>query len=372
MKENIVTIVNESDLHRVTNKKFIVLNDDKDNLSIKIAGRTYDLSVLYNKLKLQDIRLFLHYDLINNDSDIKSSLPLRKEIILENCSFDEEYIEEQISLSVKVTTHKDSGSIKLGDFIVKNHNTLIPLGDDTLFEVYTSNLQGYLKRTSEHSQNQKHIKETEEIIREKYFLNGMLKLYSDAVFNEIRLNSDEKLSSKASAMCSYIAIRDNLNNYFKRNNIPFAVSNPNVFIINSANSEVEHDALVINKNYCSSINSQYFFDKEAVEAVIEIKTGGFFSSKDKDLNSYFKKYVNHEKVEDIKYIYFSVSESFSVKKSSRNYYTSLFSTLSNIENAYGIFAGINKGSKTMVIPYEYDLEALLADIFPKAGSQDKY
>lgn len=368
----------------------LFLNDNDKNLKIRLLNEniSFDISSLYNRMRVQDIKMILHHTMVYDRSAKKCLLQSRERIEFENCNLSK-YEGRNIDISIKISISDDESgnkndshtnpriiTLNIGVFNVISENELQPKDDKDLFKIIDRfYAKDYIVKSAvwngmgdspEFKKLEECYKEYKEVpseeIKNLYFQNGMLKIYYDAVIETLKVNNTKRIAGKASAMCSYLAIKDYLNNYFEDGH-EFEVSNPNVFV---NNRNTEFDALVVKK--AKNNNDKYFFEEDDVEAVIEIKTCGYFSSKDELINvgkknNGFKEYIENGKLENKKYIYFSISESFGSRAESIHFYEYLFSTMSKDKNEFGIFCGVNKDQNTILIPYEYDLNKLLKEIF---------
>lgn len=214
----------------------------------------------------------------------------------------------------------------------------------------------------------KYEKESESDIKKRYLsVNGLFKIYYDSIIYASIFSSMNRIEGKASAMASYLSIRDNLNKYL--NNKKLCISNPNVFI---KDINMEFDALIINKEK----QNEYFFNIEDIKAIIEIKSSGYISSKENLIGSQyldengnpkqdeFIKYIKEHEVKHkvtLPYIYLSIYESFGQRKTSIHYYEFLLANILSLDSDKYIdmFCGTKTDSDYYLIPYHYDLKEII-------------
>ena len=371
-----VAIVREMDKSTKPNEN-VICSKDNGNLMIELNdGVQFDLSKIANRMKPQDIKLILHYE-YKESSNGKVSFQRRNKIILVNCSL-KEYKERPISITVKVAAQK---YLEIGTFFVVNETELEPKEENIFKPIDKFRVDTYIaksdvwKKVNKQDEGYQKLveyynsykRESQQSITNAYYQNGLLEVYYGSIYESLINFKTERIVAKASAMCSYIAIKRYMDKFFQENKLNYRVSNPNVFV---KNTNFECDALIIDSRKVKDCENKYFFDKDEVVAVIEIKTGGYFTSSESPLGK-FSDYIKERIIEGKKYIYFSISETYSVKDESKHYYEHLLSQIAEINNViddrnetvYGIFCGIIRNSQTMYIPYEYDLDKMLLKIF---------
>ena len=356
-------------------KDLRVLIYDEKNEKIEI-----NISYFMNKAIIQDLKLLLFFQ-------IKGKKLIEREkidIVNEDINL-LEYKDKTISLETEIPDfiknkedYIESGKnriIKLGNYEVIDKKTIKPLNCEQLFEIikeknyesYTSDIWKDCIGKDNLNKFFDNYKKDEKII-DNYINNDLLKIYYFMLLESSKINNEKRIAGKVSAMCSYLAVKKYLKKYFDDNKddnkLEYEVSNPNVFI---KNNNREYDALVIKKK--ENNNEKFLFSKEDVVATIEIKTSGYFTSKEKLLTNEgtneFIKYLKDEKIEGIPHIYISLYESFGEKSSSIHYYEYLLANLSSLEEDeyYGIFCCTKKDQNCFLIPYEYDLNIILDKIF---------
>ena len=323
-------------------------------IKIKIKGK--DVTIDINKLKIiEDLMAIMYYEY--ND---KHEINLRKKIIVENGTINGE-IGETVELKI-------SKKVKIGKFKIigeeNNKKIIKPTEDNELFSKIedhdVSNYSSFIWKKCEGRDNLGKIEKYKPNSIEDYTSKGLFEIYYKCIENSLLYDINE---AKATAMYSYLAIRDVLN--YKLKEKGYVVSNPNVFI-NGINTEF--DALIVKKGN----ENKFIYNIEDVYSVIEIKSSGYFASKkilnDKKKTNNFINYVeaNRKNLYNIPYIYLSVYESFGVKKDSIHYYEYLLANLSTLEkNVIGIFCGTKKKSGKLLVPYNNNLDDIIDKLLKK-------
>lgn len=354
----------------------ISIFDEKNEVEI-------DVSKFCNKTIVQDLKLLMFY------MYKKNNLVLRDKIIIKNKDVNlSDYKDKIIFLKTKINTFyknkekkyvenkNDTKELSLGKFVVVDKNTIKPSENNILFEIIKEdNSKNYNSDFWKKCIGKDNLKGIFEKYNEKkdlkriYLENGLLKIYYDMTLEAARINNIERIAGKVSAMCSYLAIKKIFNDYFDNEQLNYEISNPNVFV---RNNNVEYDALVVKKNFNNK--EKFLFSEKDVVATIEIKTSGLFITKEelktkiddnKNETNGFIDYLASEKIDGKKHIYISIYESFGSRNDSIHYYEYLSANFSVLENEgyYGIFCGIKKDQNYFLIPYEYDLKAILDKIF---------
>ena len=365
---------------RIKDLRVLIYDEKKEKIEINI-------SYFMNKAIIQDLKLLLFFQIKDN------KLLERTEIDIVNEDINLlEYKTKKISLETEIPDfiknkedYIESGKnriIKLGNYKVTGEKTIKPLDCEQLFEIikekyyesYTSDIWKDCIGKDNLSKIFDNYKKDKKEIIDNYINSDLLKIYYFMLLESSKINNEKRIAGKVSAMCSYLAVKKYLKKYFDDNKddnkLEYEVSNPNVFI---KNNNREYDALVIKKkeNNKENNNEKFLFSKEDVVATIEIKTSGYFTSKEKLLTNEgtneFIKYLKDEKIEGIPHIYISLYESFGEKSSSIHYYEYLLANLSSLEEDeyYGIFCCTKKDQNCFLIPYEYDLKIILNKIFKK-------
>lgn len=356
----------------------IILYDEKESYEINIAN-------FYNKTIIQDLKCLLYYDLnkINRNKKFDINNILRDKIILCNADLSK-YLNKTIILYADIDLFKRSveeekiiyekdGSliIELGYFDVIEKNIVKPHKytsiDDSLFELieqhninnYSGIWENYEDKNNLNSYLNNYYELDKAAIIEKYINNGMFELYYRMLVEEAKLNNKKRIEKKAAAMCSYLATKRVLNDFFDRNDYDLEVSNPNVFV---KNNNIEYDALIIKKNKNNS--HKFIFAESDVVAIIELKTSGYIMPKELLAEGEFIKYIKNSNKINKKFIYLSLYESFGSRDNSVHYYEYLLCNLKNrkLKDSYGIFCATKKNQKNLLIPYQYDLEETLTKI----------
>lgn len=184
----------------------------------------------------------------------------------------------------------------------------------------------------------------------KKYVNGLFKInylscyyYFKYFFVEDKDGHIHTLENKFSAYCSYLAIKDVFKSLFKDK---YVLSQLDSFV---KKNKYEYDALLIKTK-----SDERLFDMADVFSTIEIKTSGYFKSKnDESLIDNFEKYNKNQHIEGKQHIYIAVSESV-------NYYFDTYSVLKVLgDNYVGIFCKFQIDNEKICIPLEYDLEKLM-------------
>ena len=271
--------------------KFIFVTDIKDKghkeyNGFKIYGDTFNKT--YDDKR--DIKLIIYY----LTKELGGIIKLSSSIDVNNSS-------EELEID------KDSNQIE----IIYNNKVKIAIGDFDSNERTISNICIY------DSLRKNYIGEKESILIKEGdlgkkecsdFFEDELSKYNDNLFElyvrhllkQIKYYKQKNISGKMSALITYESLKEYINsNYDLSKNV--MISTPNCFI---EDYRQEFDALLLvpKKNYYK--DDQYFYKKEDVIAVLELKTSGVMNpikNKDGRLNSErFKK----EFSKDIIYRYF--------------------------------------------------------------------
>ena len=195
------------------------------------------------------------------------------------------------------------------------------------------------------------------------YLNGIYKISYYSVYNYFKYfffqeNIDKNgntnycmPSNKLRAYCSYMAVRDVLENN------GYNVSQLDCFV---EGNRWEYDALIL-KNNVNRNNRMY--KEQDVLATIEIKTSGYFSNSKELISRKFEEYMVQEKIKGIPHIYLAINESESC-----NYYSRTYDVLKNLnkinknDSYIPIFCKKQVSIDYNVIPEEYDLNKLLKNV----------
>ena len=356
----------------IFNNLTVTLFDKEESFSINISN-------YYNKTIIQDLKCLLYLDLnkLNKNDKFNINNLLRDKIIVDQ-NF-KEYIGKDILLKTNIEIFERNKKtkiyeavgekkIELGYFHVLDEYTIKPstINNDYLFDLIEKHTINDYSGIWNNLKNKKclndymdsYYKQDKSKIIKKYIYNGMFELYYKMLLEEAKMNNLNRISGKASAMCSYLATKKVFNDFFNRNGYDLEVSNPNVFI---KDNNIEYDAVIIKKN--KNNTNKYIFDTDEVIAIIELKTSGCFYSKEQLDNNEFINYIKNSNPLNKKFIYLSLYESFGDKKTSIHYYEYLLCNISSIANSYGIFCATKRNQKTILIPYEYDLDEILNNIF---------
>ena len=352
------------------------------------GDESYDINIsyYYNKTIIQDLKCLLYFDLNKIDRNKKFNINdiLRDRIEINRSLSD--YVGQAINLK---TTEKlfdrtgfdgeyepngDYVTLDLGKFDVIDEYTIKPCLYDnidnclfeTIIEHSVNKYSGIWDSLDNKNKLGSYIDDYYEldksVIIEKYVCNGLFELYYRMLVEEAKLNNKSRIEGKAAAMCSYLATKRVLNYFFDRKGLDLEVSNPNVFI---KNVNIEYDALIIKKN--KDNYNKFIFDEGEVEAIIELKTSGCFFSKDDLKKGEFINYISRSNPLKKKFIYLSLYESFGDRDTSVHYYEYLLCNFLTLGKLYfGIFCATKKNQKNLLIPYQYDLERKLKEIFKKS------
>ena len=354
-------------------------------------GITYEIDVanMIQKTIIQDLKVLIFGEyVINEDNTYK--LEMRKSPIqADNIPSDIDevilMVDNQIIGTARITSENNKRvmyvkEIKIGDSLTNKIDDLFELIEEHDIDDYCSK-DNYGDNIWQHCKGKDKLKKLKydsnnlKNIKDKY-LSGLFKIYYDSIMYSSFMNSLPRIEGKASAMASYIAIKNYLNYYFKKEKLDLTVSHPNVFI---KNINKEFDALVIKGNKAD----EYFYDYDDVKTIIEIKSSGFFSAKADLIRSYHTKdddtpqedafidYITDyekdltNKQQKIQYIYLSIYESFGQRNTSTHYYEFLLANLLHLDDDkyVGIFCGLKSDSNRYLIPYEYDIEKILGKIY---------
>lgn len=352
-----------------------------ENIELSNYGITYKINIknFLKKTIIQDLKILLFAEY-----NEKGELTKRKKTIkIENIKENLKEVPEIILKTSKETVIgkgkiNNDGELELTEVLIDNKKNFSDIYD--LFELIPPHKIDYNCKTEEDKNIWDYCKGKEQLINKTYqedekvikkkYLDNLFKIYYDSIVYFSIINSIDKIEGKASAMASYISIKNNLNEYFKKKKLNLRISNPNVFI---KNINIEFDALIVN----SDKENDYFYDLDDVKAIIEIKSSGFFTNKknlilsqyEKDKEDLFISYIikSHKKIskeKPIPYIYLSIYESFGQRKTSVHYYEFLLANILSLDSKQyiGMFCGTKKDSKKYLIPYDYDLDYLLKDI----------
>jgi len=309
-----------------------------------------------NILLLQEMKFIILYEPVYNNKTIISIKPREQLYVFD--LLPDEYIGKEVTVKIKkhvIGTYKviNKNALAIVNF---NHNLLFNKIDINKHNDYVwpkkdiEVLDSYLKRSKYNKLS------IDELFNQSI---DLLTMYYKVIVNNIKFNPI-KLGNKVSAMNSYISIRDTLNKWFKDNNYPFVVSLPNVFI---RGINTEYDYLIVNKDK----KDEFIFNEEDVIALGEIKTSGYFCSKEDlyDNTEYsFINYLNRLKQIDKPLIYTCIYETDS---ETVHYYEYTLSNILDMKNMdiFGIYCLTRSDSDHFDIPYEYDLNNILLNIFKK-------
>lgn len=362
------------------------------NIKLANYGKNYEINIenFLNKESIQDLQVLMFYEYKDENS---KELKLRESIEVG------EIKKKETPIKIVIKTGKTEKTIGTAEVIDEHHikpkNIIInnkEINDiEDMFELIKEHDINKYKSIDKIGidiwENCTGKKELEKYLKEYYFkekteqekkqitkkyISGLFRIYYDSLVYSSIINSTKQIEGKANAMASYIAIKE----YLERKG--FIISNPNVFI---KNINMEFDALIIEKE----AKNNFYFEKDEVNSLIEVKTSGFFSSKkelrsktkeEKDKNKdekenafieYVKDHLKKQEKKELehkKYIYFSLHESYGSKDTSVHYYEYLFANLLTLDkNKYiGIFCALKKEQNKYLIPYEYDLDKILKKI----------
>ena len=344
----------------------VTLENDKESYEITISS-------FLNKTIIQDLKCLLYFDLdkINQEEKFNINNILRDKIVLN------QDLPNNTPPIITLTVVDQSKKIELGYFDVIAKNIIKPHKfekiDDCLFEMIkehnVDNYSGIWDNFNDKKYLKSYLSDYYKLdistIIEKYICNGMFKLYYRMLVEEAKVNNKDKIEGKCTAMCTYLATKRVLNDFFDQNGYDLEVSNPNIFI---KNVNVEYDAVIVKKS--KDNREKFIYNENEVEAIIELKTSGCFLSKDDLKKNEFINYIIKSNPLRKKYIYLSLYVPFGDRDTSVHYYEYLLCNIAAIKDryteykeSYGIFCATKRNQKKFLIPYEYDLEAILNKIF---------
>lgn len=151
--------------------------------------------------------------------------------------------------------------------------------------------------------------------------------------------------------------------------LPYKVSEPNVFILES---NVEMDALILNKDAKSIMNSG-IYNPEDVVAMLEFKSNGIYSHKNNpfdkfiDICKHFYKHLKDKKISVAAYI--TISEYMPIKSNSIDFYVATknhFSELINLPDFNFKLFCVKKryGKNDELYCNDYDWEKFILSLLP--------
>lgn len=336
----------------------IIIYDDKGNdIEINVSNFLKRTSID------ETLKMILYYEYQNH------VIKHREKITIENLNCDKDEKIELISKS----------NYNLGQYIVTDKDTVKPLNYDlfSLIDDKSFNIDSPIWETCKGKDNLEKINIYKGKIKDNKFLdseyanNGLLEMFYDSILKMNEFTSSEKIENKASAMCSYLVIREMFNRKFQERGLDYKISLPNVFI---RGINTEFDALIV-KN-----DKELIYEVKDVYGAIEIKTKGYFADKEqlRDTNekSNFITYLSKNKdlFKNKPFIYLSMYESFGLREDSVHYYNYLRANISseNLKDfVTGIFCVTKRKKDELLIPYEYDLDEIIDKIVQKIEHKER-
>ena len=305
----------------------------------------------------ETLKMILYYEYENHN------IKYRDKIYIENLNCKEN---EKIELIFE-------SKLNLGKYIVIEKNIVKPLNFNlfSLIDDKDYDFTNIIWNTCVGKENLKKINFYKDVIKEKiendnfldceYANNGLLEMFYNSILEMNEFTSSDKIENKASAMCSYLAIREMFNRKFRERNLDYKISLPNVFI---KGINTEFDALIVKDD------NKLIYDFDDVYGMIEIKTKGYFANKNQLMSNTFVNYLSKNKdiMIDKIFIYLSMYESFGLKDNSVHYYNYLRANMTSKDLKdfiIGIFCVTKRKKDELLIPYEYDLDEIIDKVVKK-------
>lgn len=331
---------------------------------IKLDGKIIDLKKLRNTFDNREWKAYILF------TYKKDELKFRKEIEIIETKNEFSDGEVIIKLPSCDTTNTKTSKTIIGKGIIKNNRI--------------RNLKIYINSEEypENPYNLFRFLTTEELnidIRKQYryknnnideYANSIFKIYYNHIkyylsnFHDYNYQTMKKgLRNKSTAMVSYLAIKDYLENKYKDRLI---VSESNVFI---KNNFTEYDFLILKTE--TKIN-RGCYEENDIYAAVEIKTSGFFPSKSQNFNEEFEELIQKETHNlNVPLLYIAIHEGSSCGKKNKNsnyFYENSLDIIKKYSNKiYGLFVAIKVGNNQFIVPYDFNLDNTINEIINKKG-----